>query len=507
MRNLETLGLSFLGLALAGALLQGCSQPQGPDLIEVQCICFDECTGLNLSISGVVCGDGSTDESARDAADFLCRKKETLGINVCKIKQCGVVSYQVIPKGCPEDSGEFYSGDFGQALAHAVDPSVVHVSGDDIHSFSIAPEEFTAQTTQEGSILHFADPFSVALESDGTYVIPAGAAKFVTTGLLDGDRVSLLVKSVNLTGIYDEEAGLFDMGGTVQAEGADVSFTVDLVFQFDSRPPRANAGPDQVVECSSNGLTGNVHLSGAESFDLDGEADIIQFSWHIDPGTPGETTVAGEEVDVDLGLGLHLVTLSVADRRGSHGEDSATVLVQDTSPPVISIQQPATGTYVHSATLTLDYTVADVCTGVREFTVLLDGAPTLAGHGLESGQAIPLLTELALGTHTFSISAVDQIGNAGSATAVFEIIVTAESILESVRQFLEGGQITLDDGSSLLSKLKAAAAARAEGKCKLADLIYQSFIRELEAQRGKKVDPGAADILIADAEYLIAHCP
>jgi len=37
--------------------------------------------------------------------------------------------------------------------------------------------------------------------------------------------------------------------------------------------------------------------------------------------------------------------------------------------------------------------------------------------------------------------------------------------------------------------------------------ICTSFISEVRAQRGKKIDPTAAQILIADAQYLIAHCP
>jgi len=33
------------------------------------------------------------------------------------------------------------------------------------------------------------------------------------------------------------------------------------------------------------------------------------------------------------------------------------------------------------------------------------------------------------------------------------------------------------------------------------------FIKELQAQIGNHVDAAAAQIMIADAQYLIAHCP
>jgi hypothetical protein len=59
----------------------------------------------------------------------------------------------------------------------------------------------------------------------------------------------------------------------------------------------------------------------------------------------------------------------------------------------------------------------------------------------------------------------------------------------------------------LLAKLNAAAAARARGNCATAAHIYQAFINELQAQSGKGIDAAAAAIMIADAQYLILHCP
>ena len=186
----------------------------------------------------------------------------------------------------------------------------------------------------------------------------------------------------------------------------------------------------------------------------------------------------------------------------------------DTLPPVITITQPAAGNYTHSSTLTLNYTVTDGAasglgagSGVASFTPTMDGATTLAGHGLASGQAINLLTQMSLGSHTFTINAVDNVGHASSQSVAFTIIVTPDSIIQDVIQFLAAGLITQDHGQSLLAKLEAAKAARAAGHCATAAHIYQAFINELQAQSGKHVDPTAAAIMIADAQYLIAHCP
>jgi hypothetical protein len=102
---------------------------------------------------------------------------------------------------------------------------------------------------------------------------------------------------------------------------------------------------------------------------------------------------------------------------------------------------------------------------------------------------------------------VDNLGNAGTSTVTFSIVVTADSIKDDVRYFHSIGAITQDEATSLLSKLNSAAKARAKGDCANAATIYTSFISELQAQSGKKVSAQAATIMIADAQYLIAHCP
>jgi len=189
-------------------------------------------------------------------------------------------------------------------------------------------------------------------------------------------------------------------------------------------------------------------------------------------------------------------------------EDTQSFVVRlDTTAPTVTIVQPTASAYTHSASLTLDYSAADGGSGVATVIPTLDGATTLAGHGLASGQQIKLLTELPLGQHTFEVAAADNVGNVAAPTVTFSIIVTADSIKDDVSEFAATGDIASNRTQSLLAKLRAAAADRARGNCNAAANVYSAFEHEVQAQRGKSVSASAAAILIGDADYLIAHCP
>jgi hypothetical protein len=185
-------------------------------------------------------------------------------------------------------------------------------------------------------------------------------------------------------------------------------------------------------------------------------------------------------------------------------------LVVDTTPPTIKISQPTATQYHHNVRLRLRYGANDGAgSGLASITPTMDGSPTLSdGHSLANGQTINLLTELTLGTHTFSVSATDNVNNVGTSSVTFSIIVTPRSIMDDVRQFFHSGAIKREElAESLLDTLNEAAEAQARGRCSRSAKIYQSFIRVLQKRSGKGVDASATAIMIADAQYLIVHCP
>ena len=180
----------------------------------------------------------------------------------------------------------------------------------------------------------------------------------------------------------------------------------------------------------------------------------------------------------------------------------------DRKAPVIVITQPAATEYTHSDTLVLDYSVTDGGSGVASVTPRMNGDTMLAGAALPSGRAILLLTALPLGEHTFTVNADDKVGNLSPTRSVtFSIIVTPESMIQAITIFEGLGDIQSALAKSLLSKLANAAQKFNSGDCNAAQNLYRAFINEVQAQRGKAITAFAADILITDAEYLIANCP
>ncbi|HEX9057294.1 MAG TPA: LamG-like jellyroll fold domain-containing protein, partial [Ktedonobacterales bacterium] len=172
--------------------------------------------------------------------------------------------------------------------------------------------------------------------------------------------------------------------------------------------------------------------------------------------------------------------------------------------PTIHIDSPTASSYPHDGSLSISYAVNDgTGVGAQSSSASIDSTLTVT-----SGQVLNLLTSLGLGSHTLTVNAVDYLGRTTSQSVTFTVVVTPASITDDVNQFVSSGQIS-DPGvaQSLLAKLAAAQRARTNGDCNTAGNIYQALINELQAQNGIGVDPTAASIMTADAQYLIAHCP
>jgi hypothetical protein len=172
--------------------------------------------------------------------------------------------------------------------------------------------------------------------------------------------------------------------------------------------------------------------------------------------------------------------------------------ITDTTGPAITINSPIASDYLHPTSLTIDFAVTDDAAGVKTSEALLDGAV------VANGQVIDLYT-LALGKHTFTVAAVDKAGNASSQSIEFNLIATIDSLKTSVQRFYQDGSIK-NKGLylSLMEELKAASKS---SKPQVTSAILNAFIQHVKANSGRQIKTQAANLLIADARWVIVHLP
>jgi hypothetical protein len=111
--------------------------------------------------------------------------------------------------------------------------------------------------------------------------------------------------------------------------------TTITVTNVVSQPPVANAGPDQIVECTGDHQA-IVHLDGSASTDPNG--DITLYQWYENFGAADQVLLGtGETLDTSLALGTHAVTLKITDATEKTSTDEATIQVVDTQPPTVGL--------------------------------------------------------------------------------------------------------------------------------------------------------------------------
>ena len=104
-------------------------------------------------------------------------------------------------------------------------------------------------------------------------------------------------------------------------------FLLSLNRASANRPPVADAGPDQALECTGSLIV--VQLDGSNSSDPDGDA--LQYEWYNGSTLLGSTA----KLAVQVAQGAYTLTLKVTDPSGASAQDTLNVTVADTTPPRI----------------------------------------------------------------------------------------------------------------------------------------------------------------------------
>jgi hypothetical protein len=100
--------------------------------------------------------------------------------------------------------------------------------------------------------------------------------------------------------------------------------------ESDNRPPVADAGVDQTVECESHSGT-TVALDGSGSRDSDGS--VVKYEWF-----EGDALITtGVKPQVMLALGVHELRLVVTDDDDATNNDAVLITVRDTKAPAVTL--------------------------------------------------------------------------------------------------------------------------------------------------------------------------
>jgi len=173
------------------------------------------------------------------------------------------------------------------------------------------------------------------------------------------------------------------------------------------RPPIANAGPNQTVECPSTVL-----LNGSGSTSSDGSP--LTYEWR-----ENETLLAtGATPSVSLGLGSHSIVLTVTDSQGATNQATVTVTVVDRTPPTVTCPEAL----IVSAGTDAQAVVPNILGGV---TATDSCTPTA---GLLKTQSPAAGTVVGIGTYTITVTVTDGSTNENTCTTAFVVQTASDKI-------------------------------------------------------------------------------
>jgi hypothetical protein len=145
-----------------------------------------------------------------------------------------------------------------------------------------------------------------------------------------------------------------------------------------------------------------------------------------------------------LADGSHTVTVRAVDNAGNH-RDVTTVFnvgfaLGDNMAPSLKITSPANGATIADKHATVTWTASDA-SGIAYYKIMRDGGSWVTLSS--STTSYTTITELADGSHTMTVEAVDNVGNTVAATTTFTVSIASTSTNgnDGVRQITFAGMV------------------------------------------------------------------
>jgi len=164
------------------------------------------------------------------------------------------------------------------------------------------------------------------------------------------------------------------------------------------RPPVANAGPDQIIECS-----GMVTLNGSGSVSPEGKP--LTYEWREND----RLLATGVVASVALGLGTHSIVLTVKDSGGATAQDGVLLRLVDTTSPTVACP----GSIAVSAGSNCQAPVPNVLPALTANDNCTPSASLVMSQSPAAG------TLVNIGTHVITVTVTDASTNTATCTTSF----------------------------------------------------------------------------------------
>jgi hypothetical protein len=168
----------------------------------------------------------------------------------------------------------------------------------------------------------------------------------------------------------------------------------------------------------------------------------------------------------------------------------------DSVGPVVTVASPQAREYQHTDVVAVSFATADATSGTA-------GTPSAALDGVTIDAAAMNLLNLALGDHRLVVTANDAAGNVSQASVSFRVTATIDSLMNAVQIYAVAGAIDNGTYRSLMAKLSDAKEAYGRGNLQVVRGKLRDLINQCIAASGAGMSPAAADLLIADARWVL----
>jgi cytochrome c len=302
--------------------------------------------------------------------------------------------------------------------------------------------------------------------------------------------------SVAIVG-WTDSANLPIVGGVQTSYGgSEDAFLARITAgspESDTAPPHSN-----IAFSGEAGLAGwylsPVMVTVTAQDDPSGRG-VGAIEYSLDGGTfqpyTGPFTIAAQ--------GTTTVAARATDLAGNRETASPAVALRvDSAAPAVTIASPQAREYLHTDILTISVAASDATAGMA-------GTPTATLDGVAIAASTVNLLELPLGDHHLVATASDAAGNRSQVSVSFQVIATIDSLMQATHAYQGTGAIASGTYRGLIAKLTDAKDAYDRGNLEAARRKLSDFINQCLLSSGSGVSRAAAELLVADAQAVLAR--